>query len=325
MNETVLQNITSYTDYLPFWVRGLTAYGQTVYGIHTKTLPGVGFLVSYNKKEYLVINDFGFSLTCPPRLTAGALEDAEEEGSQAEKAALTPQTIRFWLSSGVSTKAILTQEEMAAGKIIDPMSVEGLAKPQMGYPLLSHYMYPNVHITDMDVAQLNDTEHFLQTGVLLPHPPGNMAPKPFSSYIKATLKQLNNSWHLARALRARGDGKRTVSIVNKNHVVYYDFEDDIHALRIQEFTPSNFNTWTIKLPTHPPSCAGSPSPFVLSAAPEDIDILDITGIDETASYPEKLSWLSDEALFAEKRSTNDVFVSTVHKYTDIVLEEMRRL
>jgi hypothetical protein len=329
MNEFVLQNLPG-PGKAPFWMRGETTLGKMVYGVHVQTCEGIGFFVRYGSKKFLIVNKFAYSLTCPPRPSMESLEDAEEGLEKVEKVQINTDTIHFWLSSGVSTKTCITQDEMRNGYLMYPMSKAGLEQHTMPLPVLSPHLYQSVHITDDDIQQCNYTNFFLHTGRLLTEPSGDMAPKPFHSYIEAALKEMKNEWHLERAEDARLNGNEKKCIISKcgNHISYYDFDDHNHLLRVQEFSPNKFNTWTIKLPTHPPSHPGSPgSPFVLRDVPEfPDDMLDITGIGalEEASYSEKIALMTEEELIAEREKVLTEFIAIGEKFADVTLEESKR-
>lgn len=320
MNEFVVQTLSSYIDTIPFWMRGVTASGLTIWGLYVKTLDGIGFVVSYKKEEVLIINNFAFRTTCPPRPFAGLYEDIEESDEQAE---VSPQTVKFWLSSGINTKSVLTKEEMDNGRLIDQMSDEGLCKNSIPHPILYTHLFPHVHITADDVQPSSNTICFLETGRLLPYVHGDMAPKPLHSYIQAIKKEDKNAWHIARALRSRKGDAPNTKVISKcgKFITYYDFEDERHILRIQEFSHLSFKTWSAKLHTHPPSCPGSPPPaFILNDPPYIPDILDLTGIQED-TYKEKLSQMTSDELAYEKSVIQEEFV---RKMTDIMEEEKKR-
>ena len=325
MNEFVLQNLPCHSKGT-FWMRGETALGKMVYGAHVQTCEGIGFFVSYGYKKFLIMNKFAYSLTCPPRPTMESLEDAEEGLEKVEKVQINTDTIHFWLSSGVSTKTVITQGEIQNGYLMYPMSKAGLEQNIVPFPVLSPRLYQSVHITDDDIQQCNYTNFFLQTGRLLKESSGDMAPKPFHSYIQAALKEMKNEWHLERAEDARLKGNEKKCIISKcgNHISYYDFDDHNHLLRVQEFSPNNFNTWTIKLPTHPPSHPGSPAaPFVLRDVPEFPDeMLNITGIE--ASYSEKVALMTHEELMEEREKVLTEFIAIGEKFADVTLEESKR-
>jgi hypothetical protein len=324
MNEFVVQSLSPYIDTIPFWMRGLTASGVTVWGLYVKTLDGIGFIISYKKEKVLIINNFAFRTTCPPRPFAGLYEDLEESDEPAE---VSPQTVKFWLSSGMNTKSVLTKEEMDQGTLISQLSEEGLSKNSIPHPILYSRFFTQVHITDDDVQPCSNTICFLETGRLLPYIHGDMAPKPLHSYIQAIKKEDKNAWHIARAqLSRKGDATNT-KVISKcgKFITYYDFEDDRHILRIQEFSHSSFKTWSAKLDTHPPSCAGSPPPaFVLDDPPDIPDISDIAGVYEE-TYNEKLSQMTNDELISEKCLVHAEFVLVRQKLADIMEEEKKRV
>ena len=323
MNEFVVQSLSPYIDTIPFWMRGVTASGVTVWGLYVKTLNGIGFVVSYKKEEVLIINNFAFRTSCPPRPFAGLYEDIEDVDGPAE---LSPQTVKFWLSSDINTKSVLTKEEMDQGTLIEQMSEEGLSKISIPYPILRSHLFPHVHITDDDVQPCSNTICFLETGRLMPYIHGDMAPKPLHSYIQAIKKEDKDAWHIARAQLSRREDATNAKVISKcgKFITYYDFEDDRHILRIQEFSHSSFKTWSVKLHTHPPSCAGSPPPaFILNDPPDIPDISDLIGLAED-TYKEKLSQLTQDELASEKSAIHAEFTLLRQKLADIMEEEEKR-
>jgi hypothetical protein len=317
MNEFVLQNLYPLqAKGIPFWMRGETTSGAVVYGIHVKTHCGVGFVISYKKEEFLIVNNFAFSVSCPPRLPVASFEDIEKE----DMATLTPQTVAFWLSSGANTKRQLTREEMESGQLHDSFSNEGLKRSTIGLPILSYLLFPQVHMTESDIEQPNNTNHFLQTGKLLHHAVGDMPTKPICSYIEATLKENNNEWHLVRANMARTEGRRDLVIVGHcgKYLAYYEFDEEMHVLRVQEFSPSGSMAWNIKLPSHPPSCPCSP----LGALVLD----DITGIDlcNITTYSDKIARMTGDELYAEHEDVQKELIEISQMLADILQEERKR-
>ena len=331
MNEFVLQNLP--TEKGSFWMRGETASGQVVHGLYIGVNRGLGFAVAYMNDVFILINNFAYSLSCPPRLSKATMEDIED--STEDIVPIHTATIRFWLSSGVSTKSALTMKERKSWKLLDPMSEEGLAEPTMGLPILSHLLYSQVHFVEDDMDECKYTEYFLRTGKIMPHIPGNMAPKPLSWYIVAAEKERLGAWHLARATKNRMDHRMTTCIVSKckKFISYYEFDDPTHTLRIEEFYPGGFKAWSMKLPTHPARCPVSPNiSFTLSSiVPDGLDIsgvMDITGVDDTfkeeVSYTTKISRMSQEDLLLERLIVKEEFIAMGQKLADIMLEEKIR-
>ena len=254
------------------YVRGKTANGNEVCGAYVGIHPGICLFVDVDNKIFHIINDFSYTTTMPQEMNYTVNENLDIVHTIHQQ--LTPWTIHFWLSAGYNTKHYLTSYEMKNLRLLDAMSDEGLSRLVKPAPILhavvGGHSYIRATKTDKDYFQSDDSEFFIETGELLPHEEGHMAPRPIASRISIKNNEQINKWHLARAqhFRKGHDTRLELKSGCENYSTSYTFDDHRHILLVHDVNPQRETSFQVRLPTHPSSTVnsvvGSPAdPFVL--------------------------------------------------------------
>lgn len=330
------------------YLRGKTPNGYTVWGEFAGSFGGICLLVRLGNTTQRIINDFAYSSN-PPSSTCTVKPEALNLESPVSRI-LSPWTIHFWLNSGYTTKPYLTTDELQKCELLDPMSPEGLARWVKPAPFLEPIPHILSHIratkTDLDYFQPDDAEYFMETGELLPHEEGHMAPKPIASRIATKKNEQLNEWHLARALKANegAPGRNDIQIGSGNYSTHYRFDHARHVLHVIDKNPHRELIFQVRLPTFPsstvPSAVASPvAGFILRPAPEMPPMSPISTmgslVDDVPqihrpkpiraeSYTDLIVGLSETALDEEKYAVEKNLVEAGQKLQKILNEEERR-
>ena len=262
-------------DLVNMWACGFTADGARCVGKITSVCPGIYVEIEFFGALMKLINIEGVyhekkngSLTWP------SVTDT------ANCKLLTPETIQFWLRRGADTKVYLTEHEISASRLLDPMSEEGLRRLMKPAPILRADVYSQFHepICEMDF------EYFCETGEIPPDNEGHRAPKPVIAQMTERKKKQFDEWHLARAYLHRTPSCNTVLVGGAPYSTFYSFDNSL--LRVTDKNPQRELKFTVKL--HPVSVPNSPVlNFTLGPPPSPIccldeaeDLLSISGVVE---------------------------------------------
>lgn len=258
------------------YVRGKTASGNEVWGVYVGINPGICLFVDLDNNNIChLINDFSYTTTMPQEMNDSVNENLDIFDAIHK---LTPWTIHFWLYAGYNTKNYLTTYELKTLKLLDAMSVEGLSRWVKPAPILratvGGHFYICARKSDPDYLQSDDAEYFIETGDLLPHEEGHMAPRPITSRISINKNEQVNKWHLARAQHFRKGDDTRVELKSgcENYSTSYTFDDNRHIIQMHDVNPQRETSFQVRLPTHPSSTVnslvGTPAaPFVLRDPP----------------------------------------------------------
>jgi hypothetical protein len=246
---------------------------KTVSGTIVEVHPGLGFTVTKDLYNYLIIDNF----------SAGEKAfNHHIEGSPSEymNICLTKATTIFWLNSEhCLAKSAIYGKEIRQKKLIDPMSREGLICGFKLAPLIKQTI-----LNHSDEAN----DFYLKFGTFPGHSDhGNAAPLPYTAMLIQEEKRQMDDWHLARA-------KLEKEVAIEGDYVYH-FLDCGHKLRVerngQKISLIHFNFFGI----HRSPYASPALTFNLKAPPE------ITGIsldDEvTPEYTFNLTNLTAYAIY----------------------------
>ena len=245
------------------YVRGKTASGNEVWGAYVGMDAGICLSVYVNNKIFRLINDFSYTTTMQEEMIYTVNENIDMDHTIYHQ--LTPWTIHFWLSAGYNTKHYLTTYELKNLRILDAMSEEGLSRLVKPAPILHVDVGGHSYYFKSD-----EYDYFIETGELLPHEEGHMAPRPIASLISIKNNEQTNKWHLARAQYFRKGHDTCVELKNvfENYYTSYTFDDHRHILLVHDVNPQRETSFQVRLSTHPSSTVnsvvGSPAtPFVL--------------------------------------------------------------
>ncbi len=263
--------------------------GQIVYGRFLSCCPGVCYVLRCGPNTFRIINDFEYTIICPPYPKEPFNVEEEINYLAYQTFILTMKTLNFWFKSEVSTKIYLTLGEIYQGVLIHPMSDEGLSKEIRPSPILNYSLASLAEFNGNSLTQSDKANYFLETGEIL---------QTRQLYSKSSTKQLTAekiheqeiAWHISRAIKHRIQNQHIVRIEGSRppFLTYYVFDDFSNHIHIEYQTPIKNMIYSAILPyTTPPLYDDLPASPISTTQNSDCDL---SVISESEEYPSQLDY-----------------------------------
>lgn len=301
------------------FLRGKTFSGDEASGSIQHVYPGIGYLVrcDHTNASHLIVSDLWYSMLPP------VCAHMPSEVNSETYVFMKPDMIHYWLESGIPTKYALTIYEMDLMELLEPMSEEGLASSVKPYPLLTpekyvkviKNMYPYNSTYDASVYK-----YFVETGE---------DSENSETSLQLKTKELEDSWHLKRAIANRVDNEYHVYLMSdcEHYITIYTFDEENSLLHVENTYGSTTNSFVVKMPSSAKMSKSSPymqpsNMSFLSSVCHDDDILDMN-IHESP-YSHYLNKCSKSELAHEKQLIEHSILSESNKLVAVLEEENAR-